>query len=233
MALHLSKNHDIPAERRAAPRMEGAMARWYARNRGSASQLAHYRTQAAALTADLTDGADVLEVAPGPGYLAVELARSGRITVTGVDLSHSFVAIAAENARHQGVTVDFRHGDAADLPFPTQSFDLVLCQAAFKNFPKPVTALDEMHRVLRPGGTAVIDDMNHDVTRQDIAREVAAMGLSRRDAAFTRLALAGLRRRAATSAQFERLVAASAFGVCSISTEGIGMRVRLTRLPVG
>ena len=149
-----------------------------------------------------------------------------------MDLSHSFVGIATENARREGVTVDFRHGDAADLPFPAESFDVVVCQAAFKNFPKPVAALDEMHRVLRPGGTAVIDDMNHDVTRHDIAREVAAMGLGRRDAALTRLALAGLRRRAATSVQFERLVAASAFRVCSISTEGIGMRVRLTRPPV-
>ena len=229
MTPHPSTSHDIPAERRAAPRMEGAMARWYARNRGSANQRAQYRAQAAALAADLPDGADVLEVAPGPGYLAVELARTGRLTVTGVDLSHSFVAIAAELARREGVQVDFRHGDAGDLPFPAQSFDLVVCQAAFKNFPKPVVALDEMHRVLRPGGTAVIDDMNHDVTGQDIAREVAAMGVSRRDAAFTRLALAGLRRRAATRVQFERLVAASMFGGCDITTEGIGMRIRLTR----
>ena len=72
MAPPLSKSHDIPAERRAAPRMEGAMARWYARNRGSASQLAQYRVEAAALIADLPDGADVLEIAPGPGYLAVD-----------------------------------------------------------------------------------------------------------------------------------------------------------------
>jgi ubiquinone/menaquinone biosynthesis C-methylase UbiE len=207
------------------------MARWYARNRGSANQLAQYRDQAAELTAPLPDGADVLEVAPGPGFLSVELAREGRVHVTAVDLSHTFVGIAADNARRAGVRVDVRHGDAGDLPFADRSFHLVVCQAAFKNFPKPVAALDEMHRVLRPGGVAVIDDMNHEATRDDIDQEVAAMGVSKPNAAFTRLALGGLRRRAASPAQFTDLVARSVFRTCTVTTAGIGLRVRMTRGP--
>src|SRR6266508_6067161 len=66
------------------PRMEGATARSYARLRRSGNQPEQYRRQAAELTAGLPDGADVLEVAPGPGYLAIEIARLDRYQVTGL-----------------------------------------------------------------------------------------------------------------------------------------------------
>jgi ubiquinone/menaquinone biosynthesis C-methylase UbiE len=209
------------------PKMEGVVARWYARQRGSESQLAAYRNQAAQLTDGLPSGADVLEVAPGPGYLAIELARLG-FHVCGLDISRSFVEIASQNARQAAVRVDFRQGDAASLPFQAASFDLVVCQAAFKNFARPGSALDELHRVLRSGGTAVIQDMRRDASGADIDQEVQAMGLSRLNAVMTRWALRMLRRRAYSSAQFQRLAADSAFGTCDIQSEGIGMQVRLT-----
>jgi ubiquinone/menaquinone biosynthesis C-methylase UbiE len=210
------------------PKMEGVVARWYARQRGSASQLAAYRSQAAQLTDGLPGGAEVLEVAPGPGYLAVELARLG-VQVSGVDISRAFVELAGERARQAGVRVDLRHGDAASLPFEAESFDLVVCQAAFKNFARPASALDEMHRVLRGGGAAVIQDMRRDASGADIDREVRRLGLSRLNAGMTKLALRMLRRRAYSPAQFERLAAESAFRTCELRTEGIGVEVRLTK----
>src|ERR1700730_11920508 len=140
--------------------MEGPIARWYAGLRGSTRQIELYRKQASQLTAGLPAGAAVLGVAPGPGYLAIEMARLGQLHVTGLDISHTFVEIASENARRAGLSIDFRQGNAASLPFAPESFDLVVCQAAFKNFTQPVIALDEMHRVLRRGGTAVIQDMS-------------------------------------------------------------------------
>ena len=79
-----------------APEMEGPIARWYARVRGTERQLAQYRRQASEITAGLPAGARVLEVAPGPGYLAVEMARPGRLQVTGLDISSTFVEIARE-----------------------------------------------------------------------------------------------------------------------------------------
>ena len=208
------------------PEMEGRTARWYARNRGSQSQLAEYQRQAERLTADLAPGSDILEVAPGPGYHAVDLARLG-YRVTGLDISHTMVQIATEHARSAGVAVDFRHGDASAMPFEAGSFDLVVCQAAFKNFLDPVKALDEMHRVLRPGGTAVIQDLNHDSTAADIAGEVAKMRLSPVNALVTRFALRWLRRRARTAERFRSLASASTFGRCEITTDGIGLEVRL------
>jgi ubiquinone/menaquinone biosynthesis C-methylase UbiE len=209
-------------------RMEGAMARWYARNRGSAGQLSAVPKQADALTAALPAGARILEVAPGPGYFAVEMARRG-FEVTGLDISHSFVEIATRYAREQGVPVEFRQGDAAALPFPDGTFDLIVCQAAFKNFQEPVRALNEMHRVLRPGGVAVIQDMSRDAAKGAIKAEVAAMGLSRRDALFTRVALRGLRHRAFSADRFHRLAAASDFPTATVTAGGIGLEVRLTR----
>ena len=215
------------------PEMEGAMACWYAQNRGSASQLATYRAQAAQLTADLPNGARVLEVAPGPGYLAIEIARLGRFHVTALDISHTFVGIASGHARQAGVEVDFRQGDVAAMPFEAGSFDLVVCQAAFKNFTRPVAALDEMHRVLRPGGTAVIQDMRSDASGAEIAEEVRGMGAGRLNALLTRAALTGLKRRAYSPARFANLVAESAFDRCDIRPDGIGMEVRLPRPRAG
>jgi ubiquinone/menaquinone biosynthesis C-methylase UbiE len=209
--------------------MEGIVARWYTRIRRSGSQIEDWRKQAAQLTGCLPDGADVLEVAPGPGYFAIEMARLGRFHVTGLDISHTFVGIARENAQQAGVNVDFQQGDASSMPFDEESFDLIVCQAAFKNFSRPGKAIDEMHRVLRDGGTAVIQDMWKDASDATIREEVNAMRLGPVNAFMTRRALGMLRRRAYTKEQFERLAAASAFGGCEIETTGIGMGVRLKK----
>src|SRR6266567_3075771 len=158
------------------PEMEGPIARWYARVCGSQNQFLAYRKQARELAAGLPPGARVLEVAPGPGYLAIEMARLGS-HVVALDISQTFVEIAGENARNAGVKVDVRQGDVAQMPFANESFDLVVCQAAFKNFTLPHSALAEMHRVLRPGRTAVIQDMNSQATHREIEREVNGMGL--------------------------------------------------------
>jgi len=211
------------------PEMEGPIARWYARVRGTKSQLAAYREQARRLTDGLPDGTRVLEVAPGPGYLAIEMARLGTFHVTGLDISHTFVEIASDNVRKAGVAVEFRQGDAARMPFESESFDLVVCQAAFKNFTLPRRALAEMYRVLRAGGTAVIQDMSKDATHADIEDEVRDMDLGRFSAFTTKATLEMLKRRAYSSGQFERLVAESPFRTCEITTEGIGLQVQLKK----
>jgi ubiquinone/menaquinone biosynthesis C-methylase UbiE len=211
------------------PRMEGAMARSYARQRRSGNQLEQYRLQAAELTAGLPDGADVLEVAPGPGYLAIEIARLDRYRVTGLDISRTFVQIASDNAQEAGVRVDFQHGDVERMPFADASFDLIVCQAAFKNFARPVTALNEMHRLLRPGGLAVIHDMSHEASAADIRREVETMALPRRVALMTRWILTVLRLRALSPQRFRRLAAESAFHDGEVNAAGFGLEVRLRK----
>ncbi|HEV2027756.1 MAG TPA: methyltransferase domain-containing protein, partial [Candidatus Dormibacteraeota bacterium] len=119
--------------------------------------------------------------------------------------------IGNENARLAGVSVDFRQGDAAVMPFDAESFDLVVCQAAFKNFTYPSSALDEMYRVLRSGGKAVIQDMSKDASHADIELEVKRMELGWLSSFTTKAMLESLRRRAYTPARFDRLVAENAF----------------------
>jgi len=61
-----------------------------------------------------------------------------------------------------------------DMPFADNSFDFVLCRAAFKNFTEPLRALTEMHRVLDFGGRAMIIDLRRDASMESIERAVGA-----------------------------------------------------------
>src|SRR5579862_4296555 len=106
--------------------MHGVIATWYAN--GAKRRMDQFSTWAKR----------ALEVAPGPGYFSIELAKQGAFLITGLDISESFVKIARSNAEHAGVDVDFRHGNASDMPFPDTRFDFVFCSAAFKNFTDPV-----------------------------------------------------------------------------------------------
>ncbi|HTW76763.1 MAG TPA: class I SAM-dependent methyltransferase [Thermoplasmata archaeon] len=217
--------------------MEGSIARWYARTRGSESQRAGWRRQAAAIAASLPDPADVLEIAPGPGYLSVELARTGRLRVTALEISATFVAIAQENARRAGVAVEIRQGDASQMPFEPASFDFLICQAAFKNFSRPMAAIREMYRVLRPGGRAVIQDMHRGARDAEIAAEVRGMQLGAVRAFMTGRALTSLRKRAYSQEQFLDLARTSPFGGAQVVVRGIEIEVTLAKpgrtAPVG
>jgi ubiquinone/menaquinone biosynthesis C-methylase UbiE len=210
--------------------MEGRRARWYARQRMTPSQRAGVRERAGRLESGLKAGARVLEVASGPGLLAIELARSGRLAVLGLDVSRTMVEIASENAAREGVAVKFERGDVVQLPFPDASFDLVVCQAAFKNFAEPKRALDEIYRVLSPGGRAEIDDLSKEASTAEIGAAVRKMQLSRFNAFLTKWILATvLRRRAYSRAQIEHLASSSAFGSCRFARDGIGFTVTLLR----
>jgi ubiquinone/menaquinone biosynthesis C-methylase UbiE len=207
--------------------MEGFIARWYARN--TASSLAEFEALAKRIASQLKPGAMVLEVAPGPGYLAIALAKLGPYRVTGIDISYTFVEIGKENAADAGVDVEFRQGNASALPFAANWFDFLVTRAAFKNFSDPVGAIAEMHRVLRPGGTALIDDMRKGATNREIAEEVEKMNLGFFGRTFTRAALRSLRARAYSREDFEAMAARTPFGTCEVSEGGIGLEIVLKK----
>jgi len=222
--------HDAPATKGyRGMAMEGRIARWYARTRGTESQIAEWRKQAEVVTRDLPPGGEVLEVAPGPGYFSIEMAKLGRVHVSALDISHTFVEIANANVRRAGVDVAIRQGDASQMPFADASFDLVVCQAAFKNFSRPQAAVNEMFRVLRPGGVARIQDMRRDADNGAIRNEVRTMSLGFFRAFMTRSALRSLRRRAYTVEQFRYFARESPFREGKIETSGIGMELLLRR----
>jgi ubiquinone/menaquinone biosynthesis C-methylase UbiE len=207
--------------------MEGMIATWYAKN--TAGSLAEFRALARRIAAEVPPRAAILEIAPGPGYLAIELARLGSHRVTGLDVSHSFVRIAAENAARAGVAVDFQQGDAAALPFAGDQFDFAVCRAAFKNFCDPVGALREMHRVLKPGGRALIIDMRSDASDAAISDQVEKMQLGRMSAIATRMTLHFLKKRAYSRDDFVDMLANTPFGTGDIRTDGIGYEVELVK----
>jgi ubiquinone/menaquinone biosynthesis C-methylase UbiE len=207
--------------------MEGIIATWYTKNTGR--DRTRFETTARRVAERVRPGARVLEVAPGPGYLAVELATRG-YAVAALDISRSFVRIAGENAAKAGVAVDVRCGNAAQMPFPDASFDYVVCVAAFKNFTDPVGAMNEMHRVLKPGGQASIFDLRKDATREDIDAEVRNMHLSPLNTHLTRWTFQFmLLKRAYTRETLEEMAAQSRFGRCEIVSDGIGCEIRLTK----
>src|SRR5262245_21308767 len=86
--------------------MEGFIAKWYANL--TKSSLDDFRALARRVSEQIPSGADVLEVAPGPGYFAIELAKLGDYRITGLDISRTFVEIATKKAANAGLQVDFR-----------------------------------------------------------------------------------------------------------------------------
>jgi ubiquinone/menaquinone biosynthesis C-methylase UbiE len=208
--------------------MEGALARWYARTTGNA--LEQFRKEARTLAEQLAEGASILEVAPGPGFLSIELAKLGDYQVVGLDISKTFVELATENARKAGVQVAFQLGNAAAMPFDPDSFDLIVCRAAFKNFSEPVRALTEMYRVLKPGGKAFIFDLRPDASPADIAAAVDGMKLGWLNALITRLTFKHmLLQRAHSKESFRRMAAQTPFKTCAFREESIGLEVALMK----
>jgi len=208
--------------------MEGWIARWYARTRRN--DMEEFGRQAKAVAASLHAGCDVLEVAPGPGFFAIELAKLGDFKITGLDVSRTFVAIATDNARQAGAKIDFRWGNASAMPFADETFDFVYCSAAFKNFSEPVKALDEMQRVLRPGGEALIVDLRRDASLDEINTFVKKSGRSGFDAWMTKWAFrCMLIKRAYTQDEFTRMAEQSRFGGCQIELGSTGFEVRLAK----
>jgi ubiquinone/menaquinone biosynthesis C-methylase UbiE len=115
------------------------------------------------------------------------------------------------------------------MPLTDSSFDFVVCSAAFKNFSDPVSAMNEIHRVLAPGGEASIYDLRHDASLEEIATEVRGMHLSALNAFITRWTLRWLLKRAYTSDALQAMVAASCFGAGEIREDGIGFELRLAK----
>lgn len=94
-------------------------------------------------------GVRLLDVATGPGYVAAAAAEQGA-SVVGVDFSAVMVAYARRH--YKGV--EFREGDAEELPLPEGSFDAVVMNFGLLHLGRPDQAIAEAYRVLRPGGRA-------------------------------------------------------------------------------
>ncbi|WML26847.1 class I SAM-dependent methyltransferase [Neobacillus sp. OS1-33] len=125
----------------------------------------------------IKDGDTVLEIAPGAGYLSIELSKLGNYKITGMDISSDLVEICSKNAMQAGVQINFLQGNVSNMPFQSNTFNFIICVLAFKNFKEPIKALEEMHRVLKPGGIVLIIDLNRKASLKATKKVAENMGL--------------------------------------------------------
>ena len=100
-------------------------------------------------------GKRVLEVGIGAGTDFVNWVRHGAVA-TGIDLTEQGVSLTRERLALEGLSADVRVGDAENLPFPADSFDIVYSYGVIHHSPDTQRAVSEIHRVLRPNGRARI-----------------------------------------------------------------------------
>jgi ubiquinone/menaquinone biosynthesis C-methylase UbiE len=136
---------------------------WNSFSRANASQ--KWRKQSAAMGSGMTEAivaaakvapsTRVLDIACGTGEPSITIARllQGTGEVIGVDISSGPLAVATERARQHGLSnVRFQKADVQHLPFPDDSFDRITSRLGVMFFADLPRALQEMHRVLKPGG---------------------------------------------------------------------------------
>ena len=208
--------------------MEGMVAKWYTANTGKS--LDEFAKLARRVANQLPPGSAVLEVAPGPGYFCMELAKLGSYSITGLDISHTFVEIARKKASEEHVRVDFRQGNASSMPLADNTFDFLLCRAAFKNFGQPVRALQEMCRVLKPGGRAVVIDLKRNASPKEISQGIDAMGLSWFNGILTKLAFKTMLIKSAyTKEEFQQMLWETRFKGVEIKEDYMGLELWMTK----
>lgn len=105
--------------------------------------------------AELKPSEKILDCATGTGDLALKMkATSPTSEVIGTDFCEPMLAVARQ--KDLKGKVHFQWADATQLPFPTESFDLVTISFGIRNVQNPEKAIQEMHRVLRPGGRLMV-----------------------------------------------------------------------------
>jgi ubiquinone/menaquinone biosynthesis C-methylase UbiE len=100
---------------------------------------------------DIRPGTQVLDVACGTGNLAIPAARKGA-RVTGVDIATNLLVQARARAEGEGLEIALKEGDAEQLPFPAEHFDVVMSMFGAMFAPDPERVASELARVCRHGG---------------------------------------------------------------------------------
>jgi len=117
-----------------------------------------WRKKAVSRLADIAAGR-VLDVATGTGDVAMLLARAyPEAEITGIDIANRMLDIARAKSERKGLVnrISFTPGDSENLRFQDNSFDAVTVAFGVRNFEDLHKGLSEMHRVVKPGGKAVI-----------------------------------------------------------------------------
>jgi len=204
----------------------GHFTKWYDKNTRE-NRLSEMIEYAEIVKKHINEGAHVLEVAPGPGYLSISLAKLGNYHITGMDISHDFVKICKDNAKRESVNVNFIQGNVTAMYFDSDSFDFIVCSAAFKNFKEPEKALNEICRVLKKGGIALIIDMRKDVKKEELKAEAVRVSNSGFERLFMINTFKMLCNSAYTTDQMKELVSKTEFSSYNLDLSSIGFNLYL------
>lgn len=103
-------------------------------------------------------GDQILDCATGTGDVAIAFQKhlKGQGVVTGIDFCSEMLSFAPQKAQDLGFTIDFQVADVTQLPFQDESFDIVSISFGIRNVENPLAGIQEMARVLKPGGRLLI-----------------------------------------------------------------------------
>ena len=104
----------------------------------------------------------LLDIGTGPGWLLLALGRLlPELELVGVDISPAMIATAQQNLKREGggMKIELKVAGAEALPFPANAFHAVVSTGSLHHWKNPITALNEVHRVLKMGGYALIYDL--------------------------------------------------------------------------
>lgn len=125
-------------------------------------------------------GKQVLDVGCGAGVDLARFAKGGALC-TGVDLAAAAIDLARANFEQQGLSADLRVANGESLPFADGSFDLVFAHGVVQYTSDPQRLVDEVRRVLKPGGEAIFQVYNR-VSWLNALSKLMKVGLEHEDA---------------------------------------------------
>jgi SAM-dependent methyltransferase len=120
-----------------------------------------------------------LDVGTGPGWLLIKLyEQSPRLHIHGIDISPSMVTKAQTNVQKAGLAgvIEIKGGEACHIPYADSFFDAVVSTGSLHHWKEPVRALNEIHRVLKDGGYALLYDIVSDTPRSALKESVHEFG---------------------------------------------------------
>lgn len=207
--------------------IEGYFAIKYAEfAKNTESMREEYRRLASKAASEIQTGR-ILEVGPGPGYIAIEIAGLlPEVEIIGLDISNTMVEIAGSNANEHGLSerIEFRRGDASEMPFEEASFDFVLSSGSLHHWRKPIQIFNEIYRVLKPGCRALISDVRRDAPEEEVEELVTEI-----DSRFMRWGLKHSVGEAYTVLAIERLLGDTQFADAETKEDGISMEIWLRK----
>jgi ubiquinone/menaquinone biosynthesis C-methylase UbiE len=138
----------------------------------------HYELAAKDILGYCSQG-KLLDIGTGPARLLLKIHQeSPNMRLVGIDSSPSMVVKARQNIAEAGLSesIEVKEGSADHIPFPDQSFDIVVSTASIHHWKEPTTGLNETYRVLKDGGYALIYDLVSDTPQSILDRTKREFG---------------------------------------------------------